>query len=76
MTAADLTDLLANQLVRRWGGTRRRWLGVLGPVRVHDPATHPHCNWSLAPSGRTADVAAVEALLDEVRIRHPLVTQG
>ncbi|MHA6718117.1 hypothetical protein ACX40Y_01580 [Sphingomonas sp. RS6] len=76
MTASDLLDLLANQLVRRSGGNRRRWRAVLGQVRLYDPATHPHCNWSLAPSGSAGEVAAVEALLDELRIRHPIVTAG
>jgi hypothetical protein len=73
MTASDLLDLLATQLVRRCGGSRRRWRAVLGTLRLYDAATHPHCNWSLAPSGGAGEVAAVESLLDEIRIRHPLI---
>ncbi|WP_333573310.1 hypothetical protein [Sphingomonas sp.] len=73
MTAADLIDRIVAQLVRRHGGTVRRWKTVLGPVRVYDPETHPHCNWSLAPSGAAGDVAAVEKLLDELRITYPVV---
>lgn len=73
MTAADLTDRIVAQLIRRHGGTVRRWRAVLGQMRVYDAETHPHCNWSLAPSGAAGDVAAVEKLLDELRIAHPLV---
>lgn len=74
MTAAELIDRIVAQLVRRHGGTVRRWKTVLGKVRIHDAATHPHCNWSLAPSGAPGDVAAVEKLLDELRITYPIVT--
>lgn len=74
MTAADLIDRIVAQLVRRHGGTVRRWKTVLGKVRVYDAETHPHCNWSLAPSGAAGDVAAVERLLDELRITYPIVT--
>jgi hypothetical protein len=74
MTAADLIDRIVAQLVRRHGGTVRRWKTVLGKVRVYDAETHPHCNWSLTPSGAAGDVAAVEKLLDELRITYPIVT--
>ncbi|NLS27563.1 hypothetical protein S2M10_25600 [Sphingomonas sp. S2M10] len=74
MTAADLIDRIVAQLVRRHGGTVRRWKTVLGKVRVYDAKTHPHCNWSLAPSGAAGDVAAVEKLLDELRITYPIVS--
>src|SRR3546814_19389837 len=48
MTASELQDLLVATLVRKAGGTRRRWRIAVGPVRLHDLATHPHCNWSIA----------------------------
>ncbi|UYY59474.1 hypothetical protein [Sphingomonas sp. S2-65] len=76
MTASDLQDLLTATLLRHYGGSRRRWKTVLGPVRVYDPATHAHCNWSAAPSGSVAEVAAIEALLDRVRGEHPIVSEG
>jgi len=76
MTASDLQDLLTATLTRQLGGSRRRWKTVLGAVRVYDPATHPHCNWSVAPSGSVAEVAAVERLLDRMRGEQPIVSEG
>ncbi|MFZ5748024.1 MAG: hypothetical protein ACOY45_10285 [Pseudomonadota bacterium] len=73
MTDADLTDLFVATLIRTRGGTRARWRRVLGQVRVYDRATHPHCNWELAPRGSPADIAAVEALSDRLRGEHPLI---
>lgn len=76
MTASDLQDLLTATLLRQYGGSRRRWKIVLGAVRVYDPETHPHCNWSVTPSGSVAEVAAIEALLDRLRGDHPIVREG
>ncbi len=73
MTASDLQSLLLTTLVRDHGGDRRRWRLVLGDVRVHALATHPHCNWSVTPSGAFADIDAVETLVDRVRGEHPIV---
>ena len=74
MTDADLIDRFLAQLVRDVGSTRRRWRMVLGEVRLHDVATHPHCNWSIAPSGTADEVAQVERVADELRLRHPIVS--
>lgn len=76
MLASQLQDLLVVTLARRAGGTQRRWRAVVGPVRVHDRATHPHCNWSVAPSGSAAEVGEVERLLDELRLTHPMVSSA
>lgn len=74
MTANELQDLLVSTLARSAGGTQRRWRIVLGPIRLHDPATHPHCNWSVAPTGGAHEIGEVETLLDRQRLAHPLVT--
>lgn len=74
VTAGDLQDLLVKTLTRRSGGNARHWRAAVGSIVVHDVATHPHCNWSLRPSGSTAEVAAIERLLDTVRLAHPTVT--
>ena len=76
MKASALEDLLINTLVRKAGGTRRQWRIALGPVRLLDKATHPHCNWSVTPSGSAAEVSTIERLLDDVRLSHPFVTGG
>ncbi|RYG88361.1 MAG: hypothetical protein EON59_04650 [Alphaproteobacteria bacterium] len=76
MTASQLQDLLIVRLVRHAGGTQRRWRSVIGPVKVHDPETHAHCNWSLAPSGGTREIAQVERMLDMIRLEHPIVSAG
>ena len=74
MTASELQDLLITTLVRKSGGSRRQWRIAIGPVRVLDAATHPHCNWSVTPSGSHSEIAAVERLLDDVRLSHPIVS--
>lgn len=76
MTASELQDLLLATLVRSCGGTQRRWRMALGPIRVRDPATHPHCNWSVNPSGSAGEIAAIERLLDDLRLTHPIVSRG
>ena len=73
MTAADLIDRIVAQLVRRHGGTVRRWKTVLGQVRVYDAETHPHCNWSITPGGEAEENAAVERIADRLRERHPII---
>jgi hypothetical protein len=74
MTAADLIDLFLARLLREVGGTRRRWRQVLGEVRIYDAETHPHCNWSLTPSGSAAEIGAAERIADRLRGEHPIVT--
>lgn len=73
MTANELQDLLITALVRKAGGTRRQWRMAIGPIRLHDRATHPHCNWSVAPSGSSREIAEIERLLDDVRLSHPVI---
>ena len=63
-------------LVRSAGGSPRRWRVVLGPIRIYDIKTHPHCNWSVAPSGEVGEVARIERLLDTLRLEHPIVGAG
>lgn len=73
MTASQILDLLINALMRRAGGTKRAWRLAIGPVQVHDAATHPHCNWSVSPSGTFAQNGEIERVLDELRLEHPMV---
>ena len=74
MTASDLQSLLITTLLRDHGGDRRRWRLVLGEVKVYPLATHPHCNWSVTPSGAFDDIDAVETLVDRARAQHPIVS--
>ena len=74
MTASDIQSLLITTLLRDHGGDRRRWRLVLGEVKVYALSTHPHCNWSVTPSGAFADIDAVETLVDQIRAQHPIVT--
>ena len=76
MKAHQLEELLIKALVRRAGSTQRRWRIVLGPIRVYDPETHPHCNWHVSPSGNSAENDVVETLLDEIRGSHPRIEAG
>jgi hypothetical protein len=76
MTASQLQDLLVARLARTAGGTQRRWRSVVGPIKLYDRATHATCNWSVAPTGGSREIAEVERLLDAVRLEHPIVAQG
>ena len=76
MIASDLEDLIVRLLVRQTGASRRQWQLAVGSIRVHDQFTHPHCNWSLAPSGTPRENELIEDLLDRVRLDHPIVTRG
>ena len=74
MTSAGLIDLFVKTLLRDLGGDRRRWRTVLGTVRVYGTDTHPHCNWSVTPSGGAGENAAVERIADRLRGEHPIVS--
>ncbi len=75
MTGSDIQDILVTMLTRE-GGNRRRWRSVVGSIRVYSEATHPHCNWSVTPTGSAAEIARVEQALDTLRISHPIVRAG
>ena len=74
MTAAELQHLLIARLIRKLGGTARRWRIAIGPVQIRDASTHTHCNWEVSPSGRPRETAEIERLLDTMRLEHPIVT--
>lgn len=76
MTASDLEQLLIARLVRDRGGTSQTWRRILGRITVRDARTHPHCNWDVRPGGTDTQRAAIEELLDEARLTHPLVSAG
>ncbi len=76
MTSGMLLDLFLSTLVRQAGGNRRRWRLVVGDVRLYDPATHPHCNWSITPTGSASENDTVERFADDLRLKHPIVREG
>lgn len=76
MTASDLEQLIIARLVRERGGTLQTWRRALGRIVVRDARTHPHCNWEVTPGGTEAQHAAIENLLDTIRLDHPIVTKG
>ena len=73
MTPADLKEVCVATLLKRIGGTRRRWRMVIEDLRVYSLETHLHCNWAVMPAGTIAENAAVEHLADELRSSHPIV---
>jgi len=75
MTATELRDLIVGRLVRENGGGTVRWRKVLGELRVYSLDTHAHCNWDARPAGPSADVTLVEQAADQMRLRHPFVTE-
>lgn len=76
MNASDLEQLLIARLIREKGGTSQSWQRALGKVIVHDAETHAHCNWDVRPSGTDAQRAAIERLLDDMRLEHSIITTG
>ena len=76
MLASQLQDLIVSTLVRQAGGTQRRWRIALGPVRLRDPRHYATCNWEVTPSGTPRENAAIERLLDTLRIEYPAVRCG
>ncbi len=73
MTASELQDIVVATLARRMGGTQRRWRMALGPIKLLDSAMYTHCNWSVTPSGSSSENHAIESLLDQIRIDHPIL---
>lgn len=73
MTAGELQNLIVTLLVKAHGGTRQQWRRAIGDVRVYPVSTHPHCNWDIRSSGTVAEMAAIERLLDTVRLERPHV---
>ena len=73
MTAAQLVDILVARLVRDHGGTRHRWRKLVGPVRLYSLKTHPHCNWAINPLGSQTEIAAIERLIDDLRMDSPVL---
>jgi hypothetical protein len=76
MTGFDFEELLIARLVRERGGTSQTWQRALGKVIVRDPDTHAHCNWDVRPSGTNTERAAIERLLDDVRLEYPILAVG
>lgn len=74
MTASDLEHLPVARLVRERGGTSQTWRHALGKVIVRDRMTHPHCNWDFRLSGTDPQRAAIEHLLDDLRLEYSIVT--
>lgn len=78
MNAADLKELLVARLIRERGGTSQTWQRAVGKVIVRDIGTHSHshCNWDVTVSGSDVQRAAIERLLDDVRLQHPILEVG
>lgn len=76
MTASDLEQLLVARLTRERGGNSQTWQRAIGRVIVRDRTTHAHCNWEVRPSGTDAQCAAIEQLLDDVRLEHSIIAAG
>ena len=74
MTASELQDIVVAALARRLGGTQRRWRMALGPIKLLDSTKYTHCNWSVTPSGTASENHAIESLLDQIRIDHPILS--
>jgi len=74
MTSDKITDLLVARLVRDHGRSKHHWRKVIGCVRLYSRDTHPHCNWSITPTGSAQEISVIETLMDDLRMRHPYLT--
>jgi len=45
---------------------------LVGPVKTYSLNTHPHCNWAIHPTGSSADIGAIEQLLDDLHMSRPI----
>lgn len=75
MKTTELRDLIIRQAARDNGGGMVRWRKTLGELRVYPRTTHAHCNWDARPVGPPGDVAAIETIVDRVRLQHPFVEE-
>lgn len=76
MLTSQLQDLIVSTLVKQAGGTQRRWRIALGPIKLRDSLSYAHCNWEVTPSGTPRENAAIERLLDTIRLEHPTASPG
>ena len=74
MTRDQMIDLLVARLLREQGRSKHHWRKAIGAIRLYDRETHPHCNWTVTPTGSVRDVAIIEGLLDDMRFAHPLLS--
>lgn len=49
-------------------------LRVARLVRLYSRATHPHCNWTITPTGTFHEVSVIEGLMDDLRMRYPVIS--
>jgi hypothetical protein len=75
LTATDIGDMLADMLTGAVGGTRDRWLDLIGPVKMLPIATHIHCNWSVSSIATGDDLAAINEAARLVREQHPYIIE-
>lgn len=76
MTADDLLDILVARLVREHGGAKHLWRRRVGAVKLYSEATHAHCNWAISPTGTARQLEAIESLIDDLRLDHPILKSG
>lgn len=74
MLTSQLQDLIVSTLTEQAGSTQRRWRIALAPIKLRDPPSYSHCNWDVTLSGTPRENAAIERLLDTVRLEHPSVS--
>jgi len=76
MDSTELHTLIIEELRKAHGGGTVRWRNALGEIKLYPLSTHAHCNWDVRPAGRPAEVAAVEAVVDRIRLSHPVVEES
>jgi hypothetical protein len=72
LSSAELNGLLIEMLTGHAGGAPEQWRDAVGDIVVLSLETHPHCNWTVLPTGSAREIAAVDLAVELVRGDHPL----
>ena len=73
LATTEIANLLADLLTGAAGGTRERWLELIGPVKTLPIATNIHCNWSVSPIATGEELVAIGKAVEVVRGVEPYV---
>ena len=68
-----MANLLAEILTGAAGGTRERWLELIGPVEPLPIWLNVKCNWRISPTATGEELRAILAAVEVVRAEHPYV---
>lgn len=72
-SANDIRDLLVHLLTGVTDKPEAHWRKLVGEVTALPIVLHPRSNWRIDPTGKAADIEAIEKAAAVVREAHPYV---